>query len=233
MDIYLTETTGGGRRFTFPSLPERIKVKNSTNYQSYDILSQGKIKAPKGMTPTQISWEGVFFGESKRNESIVKHWVSPSECEKTLQNWQENGTVLRLMVTETNINADVTISSFSCEEVGGFGNKEYDIEFVRYKYLKIYTTDELKIVKFVKKTKTRPAPTAPSAPANKGTYTIKNGDTLWSIARKFYGGSGANWRKIYDANKSVIESTANRYRRGRGSDCGHWIYPGTVLTIPN
>lgn len=63
--------------------------------------------------------------------------------------------------------------------------------------------------------------------------TVKSGDNLWSIARKYYGGSGSNWKKIYDANKSVIESTANRYRGGRGSDCGHWIYPGTVLTIPN
>lgn len=230
MDIYLTETGSGGRRFTFPSLPERIRVKNSTNYQSFDILSMGTIKIPKGMTPTTISWEGVFFGEAKKKESIVKTWVKPSECEKTLQNWQEKGTALRLMVTGTNINIDVTISSFTCEEVGGFGNKEYKIEFIRYKYLKIYTTDELKIVKFVKKTNTRPAP---AAPANKGTYTVKSGDNLWSIARKYYGGSGSNWKKIYDANKSVIESTANRYRGGRGSDCGHWIYPGTVLTIPN
>ena len=133
MDIYLTETGSGGRRFTFPSLPERIRVKNSTNYQSFDILSMGTIKIPKGMTPTTISWEGVFFGEAKKKESIVKTWVKPSECEKTLQNWQEKGTVLRLMVTGTNINIDVTISSFTCEEVGGFGNKEYKIEFIRYK----------------------------------------------------------------------------------------------------
>lgn len=233
MDIYLTETTGGGRRFTFPSLPERIKEKNSTNYQSYDILSQGKIKIPKGMMPTEISWDSVFFGESKKNESIVKHWVSPSECKRILQNWHENGTVLRLMVTETNINVDVTIGQFFCDDVGGFGNKEYEIVFFRYKDSKIYTTDELKIVKFVKKTNTRPAPTAPSAPANKGTYTIKSGDTLWAIARRFFGGSGSNWKKIYDANKSAIESIADRYRGGRGSDCGKWIYPGTVLTIPN
>lgn len=47
MDIYLTETGSGGRRFTFPSLPERIRVKNSTNYQSFDILSMGTIKIPK------------------------------------------------------------------------------------------------------------------------------------------------------------------------------------------
>ena len=96
------------------------------------------------------------------------------------------------MVTGTNINIDVTISSFTCEEVGGFGNKEYKIEFIRYKYLKIYTTDELKIVKFVKKTNTRPAP---AAPANKGTYTVKSGDNLWSIARKYYGAAVLTGRR--------------------------------------
>lgn len=232
MDIYLTETGSGGRRFCFPSLPERIKVKNSTNYQNYDILSMGSVKLPQGMEPTTVAWDGVFFGEAKKGESIVKQWTKPSECEKTLQNWQEKGTVLRLMVTDTNINVDVTISSFICEEAGGFGNKEYSVEFVDYKSLKLYTTDELKIVKFVKKTKTRPAPAAPAASSNKGNYTVKSGDTLWGIARTYYG-NGAQWQKIYNANSSVIESTARQRRGGRGSDNGHWIYPGTVLTIPN
>ncbi|MDO4557247.1 MAG: LysM peptidoglycan-binding domain-containing protein, partial [Lachnospiraceae bacterium] len=132
-------------------------------------------------------------------------------------------------VTGTNINIDVTISDYVCEENGGYGNKDYSIEFERYKYLKIYTTDELKIVKFVKQIKTRPA--SPPAAATR-TYTIVSGDNLWKIARKFYGGSGSDWQKIYNANRSVIESTAIRYRGGRGSDNGHWIYPGCVLTIP-
>lgn len=230
MDIYLSEVEGGSKRFTFPSLPERIKVRNSTEYQTYDIISMGKIKIPKGMSPTDISWDGIFFGEAKKNESIVKHWEKPSECEKILQGWQENGTILRLMVTETNINVDVTIGSFTCEECGGFGNKEYSIDFARYKYLKIYTTDELKIVKFEKQIKARPA--APAAPANKGNYTVVSGDNLWSIARRFYGGSGSDWQKIYNANSDVIESTARRYGKSNSNN-GWWIYPGTVFTIPN
>ena len=95
--------------------------------------------------------------------------------------------------------------------------------------MKVYTTDELKIVKFVKKTVTRPAAAAPS---NKGSYTVKSGDNLWKIARKFYGGSGSTWTKIYSANKSVIESTAKKHGYAN-SDNGHWIFPGTVFVIPN
>ena len=35
------------------------------------------------------------------------------------------------------------------------------------------------------------------------TYTIQKGDTLWKIARKFYG-SGKEWRKIFQANQDTI-----------------------------
>lgn len=51
------------------------------------------------------------------------------------------------------------------------------------------------------------------------TYTVLGGDTLWSIAQKFYN-DGNQWGKIYDANKQVI-----------GPDSGN-IRPGMVLTIP-
>lgn len=170
MDVSLTEVENGKSKFIFPSLPEEVSGRNRTNYQSYDILSYGEVKIPKGMKLTEISFEGIFFGEAKKNESIVKQWIKPAECEKILKNWQEKGTVLRLMVTETNINIDVTISDFECTDYGGYGNKKYSLEFVQYRSLKVYTTDELKIVKFVKKTVTRPAA---AAPKNKGSYTVK------------------------------------------------------------
>ena len=112
MDVILTEVENGKSKFIFPSLPEEVKGTNRTNYQSYDILSYGEVKIPKGMKLTEISFDGIFFGSAKKNESIVKQWVKPAECEKILKNWQEKGTVLRLMVTETNINIDVTVSSF-------------------------------------------------------------------------------------------------------------------------
>lgn len=62
------------------------------------------------------------------------------------------------------------------------------------------------------------------------TYTVVAGDTLWALAKQHYG-SGAKYTIIYDANKSVIESAAKAHGR-TSSDNGHYIYPGTVLTIP-
>lgn len=190
-------------------------------------ISKGTVKIPRGLEAETISWDGTFYGKSKRNEVMIREWTSPAECVKVLRNWMIKGTVLRLLATETNINYDVTISDFEPIETGAYGNIDYSITFTIYKELKIYTTSELKIAAFVKKTVPRPTP----APQSSRTHTVKSGDTLWGIASKYYG-SGTSWQKIYSANSSTIEATAKRYRGGRGSDNGHWIYPGTVLTIP-
>jgi nucleoid-associated protein YgaU len=74
----------------------------------------------------------------------------------------------------------------------------------------------------------------PRSTASKDTsiksYTVKSGDCLWNIAKSHYG-NGADWKKIYDANKSTIESAAKSHGKQSSSN-GHWIYPGTKLTIP-
>ena len=64
----------------------------------------------------------------------------------------------------------------------------------------------------------------------KKTYRIVRGDTLCGISRKKYK-TESKWRNIYNANKKVIEAAAKKHGR-RNSDNGHWIYPGTVLTLP-
>lgn len=50
------------------------------------------------------------------------------------------------------------------------------------------------------------------------TYTVKDGDCLWNIAKQFYG-DGSQFTKIYDANTGQIPSS-------------YLIYTGQVLTIP-
>ena len=63
------------------------------------------------------------------------------------------------------------------------------------------------------------------------SHTVAAGDTLWALAKKYYG-SGTKYTIIYDANKDIIESTA-KARGKSNSGNGHWIWPGTVLTIPD
>lgn len=62
------------------------------------------------------------------------------------------------------------------------------------------------------------------------TYVVKQGDCLWNISRAFYG-TGTKWKTIYNANKTIIEKTAQKYGR-KSSSNGWWIYPGCKLQIP-
>jgi len=50
------------------------------------------------------------------------------------------------------------------------------------------------------------------------TYTVKSGDTLWTIAKQQYG-DGSKYLKIFEANKGLLK------------DPDH-IYPGQKLEIP-
>src|SRR6266542_3083195 len=60
---------------------------------------------------------------------------------------------------------------------------------------------------------------SPSPAAGGEPYTVADGDTLASIANKFYGDE-SQWRKIYDANRQVIGDNPDN------------VKVGTKLTIP-
>lgn len=62
-----------------------------------------------------------------------------------------------------------------------------------------------------------PAPTTPTEGGAK-TYEIQSGDTLSAIAQRHYG-NASEWRKIYEANRNVIEDPDK-------------IYPGQKITLP-
>lgn len=222
-----------GAAFYFASLPESIQGTMDASIQSFDVISKGTVAVPKGTGVKEIKWSGEFFGKSKRKEAIVKRkkWKSPLKSVKQLKKWTDNGTVLNLVISGTWINMDVVISSLAVEEYGAYGNVKYTITFMQYRSLKIYTTKELKIASYVKKTKERPSRNDDNngGSTGKGNYTVVSGDTLWGISVRFCGG-GPNWPKLYDANAGTIEEEARKHGKA-SSDHGHWIWPGEVLVL--
>lgn len=48
------------------------------------------------------------------------------------------------------------------------------------------------------------------------TYTVKTGDTLWALAKQFYGNAYL-WPQLWETNNWITDA--------------HWIYPGDVLLV--
>lgn len=219
MDVYITQIQSGSR-LALSMLPEMVKIKTSGKFQTYDIINIGEIKIPKGEKLTAISWDAIMPGRSRMTASYVKtqHWQPPNMLISTLNGWRKKGDKLRLMITETVINLDVYINDFSPQPQGGHGDYKYGISFAEAKDIMIYTVNELGVKPTSPtntNTNTNVRPAAPKAI----TYTVKRGDCMWNIAKRFLG-AGNRYMEIYNANRNVIGSNPAL------------IYPGQVLTIP-
>jgi len=207
VEFYLTAPDGN--RIHLPVNPERITVQAESKTQTFEVINLGNIELPKGIIPMRIVWESFFPGIARRSSFFVKSWQDPKALANTILTWRNSNARVRLLVTETPINLDCYVVFFEHNWEGGYGDCRYSIELVEAKELKVLT--DTATVAQATATK-RPSPPAPK------TYTVKRGDTLWGIAKRFLG-AGSRWREIYNKNRSVIGPDPNK------------IYPGQVLRI--
>lgn len=230
IDIYIKERNGD-REIRIPVLPEKIDVTSGgTVRATYDIMDKGPVEIPTGSGLKEIKWESFFPGTNWPDDLDMfrgKPYV-PSHYNNILENWKKNGTPLHIMVLCYPINDDVFLADYESSAEGPHGDIAYKLAFIEDRDISIQPA------------KTPGASNAGSTTTQRSTtknktYTIKQGDTLWTIAQKELG-SGAKWESIYNLNKEIIESTAKKRWKAAGinrdSQRGHWIFSGTVITLP-
>lgn len=220
----------------YPIAPGKITVSSDNKNKTYDLLNGGEFNIPKTPGLAEYSFE-LLLPMSQYPFAVYEDGFKSAyyylELLEKLKN--DNKVFEYVLIRNTpkgelisDINTKVTLEDFKpVEDV----KEGFDVR-VSIK-LKQYIHVSTKIVKVGEDgtTKTETKRDASSAPTGGGTYTVESGDTLQKIAKKFYG-DFSKWKQIYEANKTVIESTAKKHGKGSSSN-GHWIYPNTTLTIPS
>lgn len=230
----------GSDVLTFPITPSELNIKVGSNNKVVSLISEGDINILKSPSLIEVEFEARF---PMRQYPYAREFTEFQTYWDTFKELKEEKKSFRFIVTRTtptgkrtwDTNLLVALEEVALKEDADEGDdvlvsftlkqfKEYGTKSVKLKTAKPTTTSTSKKKRTTKKTTTKKKAATKS-------YTVKKGDCLWNIAKKYYG-SGAKWKTIYNANKSVIESTAKKYGK-KSSSNGHWIYPGTKLTIPN
>lgn len=203
--------------FRFPVLPEDIEVSYGSNNSNLRVYGVGECTIIQDSDAANISFSS-FFPKTYFSGCNYRDIPEPNTAVSQILSMKNSKKPVRLTLTGgMGISMYATIEKFKAKEVGGDpGTIQFDITLKEYREV---VMRQIKVNVTTQKARVSQAsPRVDNTPAAQ-TYTVKKGDCLWNIAKKFYG-SGAKYTIIYNANKSVIGGNPNL------------IYPGQVYTIP-
>lgn len=216
MDIYLIPPTGS--QLHIPVNPDEITAKGTKKIETVNIINIGDIDFPVGDERSGISFSSFFPVEYDSSYCRYAGIPSPDDALNMLINWRIAGKPVRLLVTDTIINALVLITEVSYRHVGGEpGDVYYDLTMRQWREVKVRTATEAAAPATVEQSiAIQPRPDTKPVPS---MYAVKPGDSLWAIA-KLQLGSGSRVDEIYDLNKGLIGPDKNI------------IQPGLELVMP-
>jgi len=203
-------------KIQLPVLPQTFQTKSGSNNSSVNIAGLGEIIVIQGRPALQFSFAS-FFPATRFPGLQVAELTPPLELVQTINSWKASREPIHFIATACGVDLYAAIESFNYSEAGGDpGTYQYSLTLKEYREI---TTRQVKVdVPTATATVQKEEPRVDNTVRPK-TYTVKSGDCLYNIAKKIYG-SGADYRKIYDANQGLVGGNPNL------------IYPGQVLTIP-
>lgn len=212
----------GSTVIRLPTNPEKIEKTSTQANEKYEVFGVGQIAVPTHLELAEYSLKEVEFPHNPSHYVETSgNFKGPDYYENLFNTWRAVKDPVRFIARNgitADINTLVLIEECNPSETAGEeGDKYFDFKLLEYRNFGFKSV-------VVSKSTAKPlakavaAPIITKNPKAPKTYTVKRGDTLWGIAKRFYG-SGVKYTTIYNANKSKIKNP-------------NLIYPGQALTIP-
>lgn len=229
----------GSDVLTFPITPSELTIEVGSNNKTVTLISEGEVNILKSPSLTEVKFDARFpmrqYPYARKFTKFEVYW-------NKFKALKEKKKSFRFIVARTtpkgsrtwDTNLLMALEDIKIKESADEGD-DVIVSFT----LKQYKDYGVKTIKLPAKTTTAPAKPKTTSTSKKPrpvekkptkTHTVKSGDCLWSIAKKYYG-KGSKYTVIYNANKTVIENAAKKHGK-KSSSNGHWIYSGTKLIIP-
>lgn len=206
--------------YRLPVNPEQVEISSTLAIEKYEILKLGQVAVPEHMELKEYRFECELPYKPLRYVETSGGFKNADFYLRLFEKWRKNRTPVRFIASNgigDDINTLVLIEELTITERAGEEGDKY-IDFVLLEYKEYGKKTVVVKKKETKKATSKPAAAPKTNPKNKGTYVVKRGDTLWAIAKKYYG-NGAQYPKIYNANRNIIKNP-------------NLIYPGQKLVIP-
>lgn len=209
--------------YRLPVNPEEIETSSAQTIEKYEMLKLGQIAIPTHMELKEYSFETEFPHRPLHYVETSGDFRDPDFYLKLFEQWRQEKAPVRFIASNgigDDINTLVLIEELTViEKAGEEGDKYVSFQLLEYrefgKKMVVVITDESVPTAVAKKEE--PAPSV--NPKSNGTHIVQPGDTLWAIAKKYYG-NGNQYPRIVNANKDKIKNP-------------NLIFPGQQLVIPS
>lgn len=190
----------GGEELSLPVTPAAIETASGIRIETVNINGLGDLRIAGNRTLANITISSFFPAHQYR---FANARYSPQEYVRKFQAMARAKSPVRFIVHGTGINLSVFVEGIRFGEKDGTNDIYYSISLSECEAAMIGGG-------------TPPRPIS-SGHGGTTTYTVKRGDTMWSIARRFLG-NGSRYPEIERAN-NLKE--------------GYVLLPGQVLIIPS
>lgn len=196
-----------------PVNPQTFEISSPFAVNVINVASLGDVSIPGERGLKTVSFSSFFPEQYNASYCEYEDFPKPHDFVRQIENWRDTRHNIRLIVTGTPVTIPAFVSDFTIEpeRAGSPGDVYYSISLTEFRTPQIRVA-EAKTGAKVTAAATRPAATKETPKS----YTVARGDTLFKIAAKpvIYG-KGADWRKIYDANKGIIGKNPDLIKVGQ------------------